>query len=77
MATSSLFSRDWETCAGSGHSLAPAGGCGADSLALLLVPGLGFNGALLAAPIADVVPSLLSPARYCGVPTLEKQGWLS
>ena len=47
-------------------------------LALLLSQAFGFNGALLAAPIADVVSlSPLPGAGTAGVPALEKQGWLS
>ena len=61
MATSSFFQGDWETRAGSGHSLGPAG-CGADSPGAVVVPGLWFQWGAAGSPIADMVSFLLSLA---------------
>ena len=50
---------------------------GAHPLALLLSRSIGFDGALLAAPIADVVSFVLSLALVIrGVPGWRKKGWL-
>ena len=69
-----LFPGDWETRAGSGHSLGPAG-CGADSPGAAVVPGLWFQWGAAGSPHRRC--GLLSPlpgAGTAGVPALEKTG---